>query len=443
MRIKIWASLEPQFHNRGPYKALDIIERDALYGVGEATHYGPVISLPPFVEDDADQSVIVQLNPASLNTRPEESVLEKPLSSYDKIALFPIYVDRFWLPGDEPPPSGTCTILEAENLTVEDVSHMIASDTFSLWQQDCMLPKDTIDALQNVVFAIVHRYSATTDRDPPLEKYSAELINSAVACLSLVRPTRKSRAGKIVGSVKADGMLYPQGFEAHEPAEVPEVQKLFTIRNRDIESLRTILPEFLQLYPKDADGTLKDEYEPLRMAVQLYEQAYAIHYWKARHILWWAAIESLYGNAEDAAMARVFAFFGNKCLVDGHRCSIYEPGDVPSCYPHSSRTDHTLGEMVPLIYAVRNASAHGQKIPDSHFSPVSHPFGTVVGLDALAEAATFVIRKTVTEILRRGFRERFKDRDARENFWLYEYGLNGKQSKKRLKEMHDSLERET
>ena len=271
------------------------------------------------------------------------------------------------------------------------------------------------------------------------KRHSAELINSAVACLSLIRPTRKSRAGRIVGSVKADGMLDAQAFEAHEPAEVPEVQKLFTIRNRDIETLRRVLPEFLQLYPKNADGRVKDEYEPLRMAVQLYEQAYAIHYWKARHILWWAAIESLYGNAQDAAMARIFAFFGGNCLADGYRCSVYEPGDIPSCYLHSSGSDHTLGEMVPLIYDVRNASAHGQKVPDSHFSAMAHPFGTVVGIDALAEAATFIIRKTVTEILRRGFRERFKDRSARENFWLYQFGLNGKQSKKRLKEMYDSL----
>jgi hypothetical protein len=85
MRIKIWASLEPQFPNRGPYKALDIVERDALCGVSDATHYGPVIFLPPFADDDADQSVIVQLNPASLNTRPAESVSEKPPSSYDQI----------------------------------------------------------------------------------------------------------------------------------------------------------------------------------------------------------------------------------------------------------------------------------------------------------------------------------------------------------------------
>lgn len=149
------------------------------------------------------------------------------------------------------------------------------------------------------------------------------------------------------------------------PRKFRKCKSSLRFRNRDIETLRTVLPEFLQLYPKDADGKLKDEHEPLRMAVQLYEQAYAIHYWKARHILWWAAIESLYGNAEDAAMARIFAFFGNKRVVDGYRCSIYEPGDIPSCYPHSSRTDHTLGEMVPHIYAVRNASAHGQKVPDS------------------------------------------------------------------------------
>jgi len=60
----------------------------------------------------------------------------------------------------------------------------------------------------------------------------------------------------------------------------------------------------------------------------------------------------------------------------------------------------------------------------------------MVGIDALAEAATFIIRRTLIEILQRGFRERFKDRRSREDFWLYEYGLDGKQSRKRLKAMH-------
>jgi hypothetical protein len=239
--------------------------------------------------------------------------------------------------------------------------------------------------------------------------------------------------------IAADGSLEAQSFDIPSPAEVPEVQKLFTIRARDVELLRAILPEFLELYRKDKSGKVVDEYEPLRMAVQLYGEAYALHYWKARHILWWAAIEALYGSAEEAARARIFAFFGNKSMIDGYRRSIYEPGDIPTCFPLASNSDHTLGEMVSLIYEVRNASAHGQKVPDTHFSPVGHPFGSVAGLDALAEAATFIIRKTVTEILRSGFRARFKDRNARENFWLLEYGLNGKQSRKRLKEMYETL----
>jgi hypothetical protein len=54
----------------------------------------------------------------------------------------------------------------------------------------------------------------------------------------------------------------------------------------------------------------------------------------------------------------------------------------------------------------------------------------VVGLDALAEAATFIIRKTVIAILQQGFRDRFKNRDARDDFWLYEYGLDKKKARR-------------
>lgn len=429
MRIKIWASTE-RFPDRGPYRMLDIVEKDDPYSVGEMTHYGTVVEIAPLIEpfnEDVDQSVIVRLNPASLTTRP------------DRIEFFPIHVDRRgrWTPDA---PNGTYQILEVENLTIEDVSPLITPDTFSLWKTDCFLSQDTISDLQSVAYAVVHRYSTERDRDEQIDQRSEELINLAATCLALIRPTRRSRAGHVTGVIKVGGVFDPQFFGAHDPAEVPEIQKLFTIRNQDIELLRSVLPEFLQLYEKDETGRLKDEYEPIRMAVQLYEQAYAIRYWKARHILWWAAIEALYGNAEDAAMARVYALFGDKNLVDGYRCLIYEQGDIPSCFTVSHDNGHTLGKVLPLIYDVRNSSAHGQKVPDPHFAQVPHPVNrTVCLIDVLAEAATFIIRKTVIEILRRGFRERFKDRNTRDEFWLREYGLNGKQSKKRLKELKASL----
>jgi hypothetical protein len=124
--------------------------------------------------------------------------------------------------------------------------------------------------------------------------------------------------------------------------------------------------------------------------------------------------------------------FGNKNLLDGSKCSIYEKGDIPSCYFPSVESNHTLGEMVPIIYSVRNFSAHGQKVPDSYFSSVAHPFGETIGIDALAEAATFIIRKTAVEILKRGWRDEFRDKKSRDNFWLYQFGLDKKQSVKRL-----------
>ena len=97
MRIKIWASVDPKFPEHGPYKMLDILEKDVLYVVGDATHYGLVTEIAPPITpftEDVDQSVIVKLNPASLNARPDDSVFEKPPSSYDKIEFFPIHVDR-------------------------------------------------------------------------------------------------------------------------------------------------------------------------------------------------------------------------------------------------------------------------------------------------------------------------------------------------------------
>ena len=169
--------------------------------------------------------------------------------------------------GDEPPPVGTHNIMVG--LTIEDVAPLITDHTFSNWTKDCYLSRDTASALRQIRYAIVHRYASTTDRDPALDKRSTELVNMAACCLLLIRPTRRSRALNVPGIVKDDGTFDPHGFSAsHEPAEVPEIQKLFTIRNQDIALLREVLPEFLQLYQKDKHGKLKNDYEPLRMAIR-------------------------------------------------------------------------------------------------------------------------------------------------------------------------------
>ena len=440
MRIKIYASVKADTPTPGPFKVIDVVEMESRYKVGDVTHYGEVILLmpPDVLGDDVDQGVVVKLDPTSVNTWCEESVMEKPPTSYDKIHFTPVNAGVIGL--DEDPLVGPYQLLPAENLTIENVSHLITETTFSVWKSDCGVSKRTANSLESIKFAIVHRRSSSSPSDDGLLSPSFSLVGSAASCLSLIRPTRRRRVRDIRGLIKSDGTFDAVGFGMLEDlADVPEIQKIFGVREKDIRLLISILPEFMQLYQTDDDGKMSD-YEPLRMAVQLYGEGYGLSYWKARHILWWSAIEALYGSNEVAAMARIYAFFGNKNLLDGYNCPIYEKQDIPSYFHASPDSLHTLGKMVPLIYEVRNDSAHGQKVSDVHFVPIPHPLGQgVVGLEAFAEAATFIIRKTVIEILKRGWREGFKDRDTRDDFWLYEYGLDRHQSNKRLRELEENL----
>ena len=43
MRIKIWASAHGESPTSGPYKLLDIVEKESAYAIEEMTHYGEVI----------------------------------------------------------------------------------------------------------------------------------------------------------------------------------------------------------------------------------------------------------------------------------------------------------------------------------------------------------------------------------------------------------------
>jgi len=185
MRVKILASaLLGSKPTVGPFKTLDIVEVDAAYQIGDATHYGPVVmiapDIPPFNED-AEQSVVVNLDPATINSCPDESVYPKPPSSYNKIEFFPIQVDTIGYLDDEPPPLGTHKI--ADGLTIEDVSPLITDETFSLWTKDCHVSRDTANALRHVKYAIAYRYTSRSERDTELDGQSAQTVNEAITCL--------------------------------------------------------------------------------------------------------------------------------------------------------------------------------------------------------------------------------------------------------------------
>src|SRR5437879_2610662 len=139
MRIKIWTSVDERSPTTGPYKMLDIVERGSPYEVCEITHFGEVLLIPPPIRpftDDVEQSVIVKADPTRTGEWCEESVFEKPPTSYAKIQFFPISVGMAGL-GDDPPLTGPYAVLPSENLTIENVSHLITAKTFSLWKNAC------------------------------------------------------------------------------------------------------------------------------------------------------------------------------------------------------------------------------------------------------------------------------------------------------------------
>lgn len=150
MKIKIYASVKEEFPAPGPYKTIDIVETKSPYQVGDMTHYGEVILLLPSVlwlNDGVEQGVVVKLDPASLGTWCEESVIEKPPASYDKIQFFPISGTMAgW--SEEAPLVGPYQILPSETLTIENVSHLITENTFSLWKNGCHVSKHTAESLE-------------------------------------------------------------------------------------------------------------------------------------------------------------------------------------------------------------------------------------------------------------------------------------------------------
>ncbi len=171
--------------------------------------------------------MFVNLDPSSVG-----AIQEHGPSSYNNIEFAPIVVELHSYE-QEPVLSGVHTVMESEGLTIENVAPLLTKATFSLWNSECFVTRDTTEALQRINFSIVHRYTSKTHRDAGLETYSADLVNKVVACLALIRPTRKHRVSRVTGVVKDDGMLDPHGFTSSPmPVDVPEIQRLFTVRSK-------------------------------------------------------------------------------------------------------------------------------------------------------------------------------------------------------------------
>jgi hypothetical protein len=292
----------------------------------------------------------------------------------------------------------------AEDVHIENVSGRFAAGTFDLFKEK--LGTDRLDDLKHVQYALVHLYPDPSGH--PQGEHSEGTVQMLAACLRLIRPMRQS-VQLMRGSIR-NGVFDVNHFELPAPhlVEVPEVQKLFKLRNRDADDLRIYAQEFLR--------GMRGEFWKFRMGVQFHDFGHFQSLdWKARFLLWCSAIESIYTshNREHkgslVAKSRIQWFLGEDT-------SIYDPGDISSLLqdPHI-----TVGQVVDDLYDMRNYVAHGDRIPDSYFTQIlRHGFnGGVKKLEVLLESASFIIRASLLKILRDHLLDHFADAGPSEAYF--------------------------
>lgn len=319
-----------------------------------------------------------------------------------RFSLYPIY----WLSGEIDDQQFDLTKLPfdvTENVSIEAVWQRFRDHAFDLGKE--RLGTGILEELERVRYALVHRYEA----DEQSSRDSEILIRQIAACLRLIRPMRQS-ALLMRGEVRDDGTFDVTGYDVPplHLIEVPDVQKLFKLRDQDADHLRDYAPAFLQ--------GMRGQFWKFRMAVQFHDLGHfqALD-WKARYLLWCSAIESIYTSHSSEHKGSLVAPSRIKWFL-GENTSIYPPGDIPSLLqdPHL-----TIRQVVHDLYKMRNFIAHGDKVPDSFFQDVlRHGInGDVVKAEVLMEAASFIVRTSLLKILRDGLLNHFANAVAADAYF--------------------------
>jgi hypothetical protein len=285
--------------------------------------------------------------------------------------------------------------------------------------------KHDMETLASVKYAIVHRFEVPYLDVGQAQQQSADLVNNIAACLRLIRPMRQF-ASLMVGSLRDDGTIEIQTF--NHPVnlmDVPQLQKSFSLRNKDIVQLQDVADEFMR--------GMKGEFWKFKMSASFHDGGhFAVSYWKSRFMLWCSAVEAIYTSqnvdhrGSRVAKERIKWFLGEGT-------SIFMPGDIQSFMPKAS---YKVGNVVDDLYKVRNCIAHGERIPDRFFTVVSRGHlgedGNIITV--LHDALSFIIRASLLRILKDNLLEHFAHGPASEKYFGA-VGLTNSVLKKKLKKL--------
>ncbi len=303
-----------------------------------------------------------------------------------------------------------------DRVHIEDVSTRFPDDAFDIYENG--LGSYALKELRRLRYAIVYRFPqyelnvATNEiiLDAEQMERAQLLVREIAVCLRIIRPTLQ-RAQCCEGQIRDDGRFIPGPFDVPNPyADVPQNQRLFSIRTEDIKSLRFYAPLFL--------SAMHQSFWKFRMAVQLFEAGH----WqstdkKIQFFLWVSALEALFTtqNRDGQHSGKLVAGERIKALIGGNT-PIYSVGELPSSQQNPGIT---VSDVIGEIYCLRNHIAHGDKLPDHYWARTGRPFDNerLTKFDELIEAVSFILRRCLLTILKDGLLSHFADKGSSEAYF--------------------------
>jgi len=171
-----------------------------------------------------------------------------------------------------------------QGVTIEDVSGWLTDANLD-WVSKQLGIYQT-EALKDVRFALVHRYSDNSSIvGTEAEIESVNLVRNLIELIHIIRPMRQNTS-IIRGQLEESNNFRVVGLDTPNQLEVPEVQKLYHLRDQDLTQLKLLAPVFLQAMRGNA---LK-----YRSSVFYHSVGRSLEHGNARYLLWCSAIEALY-----------------------------------------------------------------------------------------------------------------------------------------------------
>jgi hypothetical protein len=322
-----------------------------------------------------------------------------------RVTLYPINaVSEMWQ--DDPFDHTQLPAQIVPGVTIENVKALFNEQTFS-WVGTEMGKYD-METLGGVKYAIVHRFEVPHLDNGKADTESSELVNRIAACLRLIRPMRQF-ASRMVGNLRPDGTIEIQTFEhPMKLMDVPQVQRSFALRNRDVVDLQSVVNEFQR-------GML-GQFWKFKMSVSFHDSGhFAVSFWKSRFMLWCSAVEALFTSQNRNHQGSLVATERIEWFL-GANTSIFAPGDIQSFMP---KDDYTVAEIVDDLYEVRNCIAHGERIPDRFFEmkPTGYLGESGNILTVLHDGLSFIIRTSLLRILKGNLLHHFADGPSAEKYF--------------------------